>query len=152
MDSRVRRVPLQALLGCIQLHHDAGKTLRQRIMDIPRETGSLGHNRAALSILGNTIRLEQPLQLTRKLNDQPTGRHVHSGPACIHHPAAGLHDGELKGSTTNECPYADIELTYQEPAQQDRQYQDTAVLRISVCGWFEEGSLRPGRGESDAHK
>ena len=54
MRACIRGVFLQALLGRIQLHHDSGETLRQRIMDIPRETRPLGDNGVALLLLGSS--------------------------------------------------------------------------------------------------
>ena len=73
MSPRVCGVSLQALFGRVQLHHDAGETLRQRIMDVPRETRAFGDNRVALLLLGRAADLEEPLQVARIQRHQPAG-------------------------------------------------------------------------------
>ena len=52
------------LLGSVQLHHDSGKALGQRVVDVASEPGALRHDGAALLLFRHALRGEQALEVT----------------------------------------------------------------------------------------
>src|SRR6202022_3299595 len=47
------------ILGCFQLHNDASKTLRERVVDVPRHSISFFKDCRALTLLGKLIELKR---------------------------------------------------------------------------------------------
>ena len=54
------------ILGCFQLHNHPGKTLRERVVNIPRHSISLFEDRRPLALLGKLIELKRKHDLMRE--------------------------------------------------------------------------------------